>query len=227
MPKSPYRLVVNLLQSYDPNMRSSGLATLSGMVFSDPPLASSQQLEMVQAPLLLESLASFLSLTADPSLATSTLELLCELAKGLEAEKRECKAAIYDSQVFLNLLSLLPPSSPLPSLPLQQWAWSLVTTLSAVRDELKLELFSSHGMPLLLQAGVESTDDYASEEAVRTLANLCSYEEVASAVLDEHPELVRALVGALTRSGVPRDFKFCRKCFVQVICTILSLSPLN
>ena len=70
-------------------------------------------------------------------------------------------------------------------------------------DDVRMKaMLDSADMVALLQAGLESKDDDIDRRAIITTSDLCRNNEVASDLLDNHPDLVKALVKTFSISGV-------------------------
>ena len=129
---------------------------------------------------------------------TSTIKNLCF--------DETTATAIFDSPCFPSLKELAASGSILE---LKQSAWQAIDNVSLFMEEGRMrEFVDSPGVVALLQAGLESVDATISEQATSTVDILCEEDETtASAVLDDHPDLVQTLVDTFCNSGFSDQFK--------------------
>ena len=162
-------------------------------------MSEEKKLEVVQEPGLLKALNKLLA--GDAALAA--LKVLCSLTKGLTPTNRMCKAAVF----LVCLPSIKDQAATGSTLERKQWAWVTLTRMANMKEEHLKAMFDSPDMVALLQSGMKSTDADIAESATITLSNLCCDEETASAVLDNHPNLVQTLVDTFSNVGVCEKFE--------------------
>ena len=90
---------------------------------------------------------------------------------------------------------------------LKKKAWIVIGNVACMEKDRRKAMFDSAGMVVLLQAGLEIKDGDIAQIATITAADLCHSAEVASVLLDSHPDLVKALVRTFCTSGVCKKFK--------------------
>ena len=181
--------------------REAGLGCLLTMFERLP---KEQQLSVALEPGLLAAVEPFLR---GGDKAGTAIDLLLELAKldknMSTATTRKCEAAIFDSLCFSSIKGMASTGG---TTELKRKAWRVIGNVACVEEERKKALLDSADMAALLQAGLESKDDFISETATATVANLCCNDEVASDLRDGHMDLRKALVVTFSTSGV--SFKF-------------------
>jgi len=202
-------LVTNLTNPTNP---AATLTTVRQFVDG---LSEENMLEVVQEPGLLDALNKLIV----GNTAFSTLYVLFSLVKGMTTE-RLCQAAVFDSSCFPSLKNMAATGS---TLELKQLAWSTLTGIACMKEERLMAMLDSPDMAALLQSGLKSADADIATGANCTLSNLCRDEKTASAVLDDHPHLVQALVDTFSTSGVCDKFE--RKSLLHTLSFFCSPSP--
>jgi len=169
-------------------------------------LPKEQQLAVAKEPGLLAAVEPFLRGGGDK--VDTAIDLLLELADWEDGEFTEnvekCVAAIFDSPCFSSVKDMATTGS---TVELKRQAWRVIKDVTCMEEERLKAVLDSPGMVALLQAGLESKDDDIAESAYITTYNLCCNAEVASDMLDSHPDLVKSLVNTFSTSGVCDKFK--------------------
>ena len=191
-----YAYIQQLLSSPSAKERGKGLSGLSLI----GGLSCEENEKLAEEPGLLAALNPIL---IAPDTAFLVLELLFVIVSAPPSSKTLCLAPVFSSPVFPTLTKIAALGAP----PLSQSAWLVIANLSGVDKHLKKVFFDSPGIVALLQGGIKSADLSIAENASVTLSNLCRNAEVASAVLDDQPELVRALVDTFSTRGVGLRFR--------------------
>ena len=162
-----------------------------------------EQLNVGEEPGLLAAVEPFLR-GDKAETALDLLNKLGELEVGEVTETtRKCAAAIFDSPCLSTVKDLAETGS---TVKLKREAWAVIGKVSCMEEERMKELLDSAGMVALLQAGMESEDDIATYATAAT-TNLCCNIEVASDVLNGHPDLVKAFVKAFSIGGTCYKFR--------------------
>jgi len=194
-----YETFVTNMTATSKKNREAGLGSLC-TIFKHLP--KQQKLAVAEEPGLLDALELFLR----GDKADIALDLLIELGELDDGEFTEttekCAAAIFYSPCFSTVKELAETGS---TVELKRKAWRVIGRVSGMENERLKELLDSAGMVALLQAGMESENDDIAEETTVATSNLCFNIEVASAILDSHPDLVKVLVKTFSTSG------FCKK----------------
>ena len=166
-----------------------------------------QQLSVAEEPGLLAAVGPFLRGGDKAGIA---INLLFELGRREGGEftvtARKCVAAIFDSSCFSSVKDMAETGI---TVVLLRKAWEVIWRVSRMEEERKKAMLDSAGMVALLLAGLKSEDDCIAERASVTTRNLSCSAEVASDLLDSHPDLVKALVLLISTSGV--GMRFMRK----------------
>ena len=196
---SSFAFIVPLLSSPSPDQRALGLGSLRLI----DRLPGADQLAIVYEPGLLAALACFL----DGNHSLSALEILSKLLdwKGrLSASKRLCQGAVFGSPCFPSLMGIAATGG---SQQLKRKAWAVVVRVTCIEQKRRRAVLDSLGMVALLQAGLESEDNNIAVYAVNAVSNLSLDKEAASAMLDDHPDLVQALANTFDASGFCSKFE--------------------
>ena len=212
-----YSSFVTTMTALTKKQRGAGLDSITSMIKHLP---KEQQLAVAVEPGLLAAVEPFLRLGGDK--ASTALDLLSELGKAEREDRvitetaRKCKAAIFDSPCLSSIKDMAAMGS---TMKLKRKAWRVIVNVTCVDDVLMKAMLDSADMFALLQAGLESKDDKIARSATITTSNLCEIAEVASVLLDSHPDLVKALVNAFSTSGVCTKFE-CKPqlhpCFLSI-----------
>ena len=184
--------------------RDAGLDSVATMVEHLP---KEQQLAVAKEPGMLAAVESFLRLGGNK--ASTAIDLLLELVEWennckLTSTTKKCAAAIWESPCFSSVKDMATTGS---TVELKRQAWRVIKDVTCMEEERLKAVLDSPGMVALLQAGLESKDDDIAESAYITTYNLCCNAEVASDMLDSHPDLVKSLVNTFSTSGVCDKFK--------------------
>jgi len=163
-------------------------------------LSDRQQLKVIEEKGLLEALNPFLP--GDTALAA--LQVLYTLTSGYTPIKMQCQAAVFDSLCFPSIKAMAATGS---TLKLKQRAWATLASVSCMLKARSHAMLDSPGMSVLLQSGLKSADGDIAEGATIAINNLCLVKKTASAVLDDHPHLLQALVDTFSTSGFCKKFE--------------------
>ena len=169
-------------------------------------LPKEQQLAVAKEPGLLAAVEPFLRGGGDK--VDTAIDLLLELADWEDGEFTEnvekCVAAIFDSPCFSSVKDMAETGI---TVVLKRKAWEVIVWVSRMEEVRRKAMLDSAGMVALLLAGLKSEVVYIADIATTTIRNLSSSAEVASDLLDSHPDLVKALVNTFSTNGVCRKFR--------------------
>ena len=177
-------------------------AGLDGLLSILPGLPKESKLAIAREPGLLAALNSFL--VGDRTVtALKVLHRLGGRDDSSNVRLRQCKTTIFYSPCFPSVKGVAATGS---TIALKNAAFAVIASTSGLEDERRKEFLDSPGIVDLLQDGLFNTYSYIAENASVTISNLCIDETTASAVLDNHPDLVQALVDTFSTSGVCEKF---------------------
>ena len=151
-------------------------------------------------PGLLTALNTFLS----GGETLTALSMLGKLTLGVTPSAERCRSGVFASPCFASIKDIAATSS---TLELEKEAWRVIAAVSGLEEERTKEVFDSPGMVPLLMSGLKRANNHIAEYATITIHNLSINETTASAVLDDHPRLVQALVDTFRTSGVCQKFQ--------------------
>ena len=182
--------------------RENGLGCLWSMIKL---LTKEQQLVVAEEPGLLAAVEPFLRGWDKVDTALNLLNELANWEGGEVTDTTEkCCTAVFDSPCFSCVKDMAATSTRIL---VKRKAWLVIRKVTCAEGGRRKAMFDSAGMEELLQAGLESRDDKIVQSATHTVSNLCCSAEVAYALLDSHPGLVKALVKTFSTSGVCFKFK--------------------